>query len=462
MDNSKELENEKIGKLLWKFSIPAIVGMVVNALYSIVDRIFVGRGVGSIALSGVAITFPISNVIMAFGMLIGIGAATVVSIKLGQKRVKQAERIIGNAFSLVIILSILVTILGITFLDPILNVLGASSETLPYAKQFATIILFGVILQNIGFGLNPIIRSEGDPKTAMITMLIGAVLNFIMNPILIFGFKLGVMGSALATVISQAVCSVWILSYFIKGKSLLKLRVDNLKLDKSLIREIVAIGMSPFSMQLAASLVTVIFNKSLAQYGGDIAIGAFALINSIVILILMPLLGINQGSQPIIGYNYGAENINRVKKTLVYASVAAASIATIGVIIVELFPVQIIRIFNTSDAQLIDIGSKGLTILLSMFSLVGIQVVIANYFQAIGKAKHSMFLSLLRQVVLLIPLLLILPHFFKLDGVWMAGAASDFISSVISIILLVFEFKKLNKHKEDDNEKVPNALEASV
>lgn len=462
MDNSKELENEKVGKLLWKFSIPAIVGMVVNALYSIVDRIFVGRGVGSIALSGVAVTFPISNVIMAFGMLVGIGAATVVSIKLGQKRVKQAERIIGNAFSLVIIFSILVTILGITFLNPILNILGASSETLPYAKQFATVILFGVILQNIGFGLNPIIRSEGDPKTAMITMLIGAVLNFIMNPILIFGFKLGVMGSALATIISQAVCSVWILSYFTKGKSLLKLHIDNLKLDKSLIREIVAIGMSPFSMQLAASLVTVIFNKSLAQYGGDIAIGAFALINSIVILILMPLLGINQGSQPIIGYNYGAENISRVKKTLVYASVAAASIATIGVIIVELFPVQIIRIFNTSDAQLIDIGSKGLTILLSMFSLVGIQVVIANYFQAIGKAKHSMFLSLLRQVVLLIPLLLILPHFFKLDGVWMAGAASDFISSIISIILLVFEFKKLNNHKEDDIESVSNALEISV
>jgi putative MATE family efflux protein len=462
MDKSNELENEKIGKLLLKFSIPAIVGMVVNALYSIVDRIFVGRGVGSLALSGVAVTFPISNVIMAFGMLVGIGAATVVSIKLGQKRTKQAEKIIGNAFSLVIILSILVSILGIIFLDPILNILGASSETLPYAKQFATIILFGVVLQNIGFGMNPIIRSEGDPKTAMITMLIGAVLNFIMNPILIFGFKLGVAGSALATIISQAVCSVWIFSYFTKGKSLLKLHVSNMKLDKSVIREIIAIGMSPFSMQLAASLVTVIFNKSLAQYGGDIAIGAFALINSILMLILMPLLGINQGSQPIIGYNHGAKNISRVKKTLIYASIAATVTATIGVIFVELFPVQIIRIFNTSDTQLIDIGSKGITIFLSMFSLVGIQVVIANYFQAIGKAKHSMFLSLLRQVVLLIPLLLILPHFFQLNGVWMAGAAADFISSVISIILLVFEFKKLNKHKRDVNENFANALEVSV
>lgn len=462
MDKSNELGNEKIGKLLLKFSIPAIVGMVVNALYSIVDRIFVGRGVGSIALSGVAVTFPISNIIMAFGMLVGIGAATVVSIKLGQQRMKQAEKIIGNAFSLVIIFSILVSILGIMFLDPILKILGASSETMPYAKQFATIILLGVILQNIGFGMNPLIRSEGDPKTAMITMLIGAILNFIMNPILIFGFKLGVIGSALATIISQAVCSVWIFSYFTKGKSLLKLHVSNMKLDKSVIREIVAIGMSPFSMQLAASLVTVIFNKSLAQYGGDIAIGAFALINSILMLILMPLLGINQGAQPIIGYNHGSKNISRVKKTLIYASIAATSIATIGVILVELFPVQIISIFNSNDSQLIDIGSKGITIFLSMFFLVGIQAVIANYFQAVGKAKKSMFLSLLRQVVLLIPLLLILPHFFKLNGVWMAGAASDFISSIISIILLVFEFKKLNKHKKDINEKFSNALDVSV
>lgn len=399
---------------------------------------------------------------MAFGMLVGIGAATVVSIKLGQKRTKQAKKIIGNAFSLVIILSILVSILGIMFLDPILKLLGASSETMPYAKQFATIILFGVVLQNIGFGMNPIIRSEGDPKTAMITMLIGAVLNFIMNPIFIFGFKLGVTGSALATIISQAVCSVWIISYFTRGKSLLNLYVSNMKLDKSVVSEISAIGMSPFAMQLAASLVTVIFNKSLAQYGGDIAIGAFALINSILMLILMPLLGINQGSQPIIGYNYGAENINRVKKTLIYASIAATVIATIGVIFVELFPVQIIRIFNTSDTQLIDIGSKGITIFLSMFSLVGIQVVIANHFQAIGKVKHSMFLSLSRQVLFLIPLLLILPHFFKLNGIWMAGAAADFISSVVSIILLVFEFRKLDKRKKDINEKFPDTLEISI
>lgn len=452
MNKSNELENEKIGKLLLKFSIPAIIGMLVNALYSIVDRVFVGRGVGSIALSGVAVTFPISNVIMAFGMLVGIGAGAVVSIKLGQHKNEQAEKIIGNAYVLVIILSLFVTITGIIFIDPILRILGASSETMPYAKQFGTIILLGVVLQNVGFGMNPLIRSEGDAKTAMLTMLIGAILNFILNPIFIFVFKLGVVGSALATVISQAVCSIWVFLYFVKGKSLLKLRKKNMKLEMNIIMQIVAIGMSPFAMQLAASLVTITFNKSLAQYGGDVAIGAFALINSIVMLVLMPIFGINQGAQPILGYNYGAKNPARVKKTLRYAVIAAVTVATIGAFFVEVFPVQIIRIFNTTDTELVRIGSSGLTIFCAMFPFVGFQIVCTNYFQAVGKAKHSMFLALLRQVVLLIPLILIMPHFFNLNGIWIAGATSDFISTLITACFIFYEMNKLNKlEKTEDN-----------
>lgn len=445
MDESKELERESIGKLLLKFSVPAIIGMLVNALYSVVDRIFVGRGVGSIALSGVAVTFPISNVIMAVGMLVGIGAAAVISIKLGQRKVGQAEKIIGNAFVLTITLTILLSIFGLVFLDPILKLLGASAETMPYAKQFARILLIGAVLQNIGFGLNPIIRSEGDPRTAMITMLIGAVLNFIINPILIFGFKLGVTGSALATIISQAVCSVWIFRYFTKGKSLLKLKKVNIKLEKSVIKEIIAIGMSPFTMQIAASLVTIVINTSLVKYGGDLAIGAFSLINSIVILILMPMLGINQGAQPIIGYNYGARNISRVKKVVLYAAIANTCISTIGFIIVELFPVQIIRIFNTTDYKLITLGANGISIFVMMFAIVGPAIAFINYFQSVGKAKYSMILSLLRQVVVLIPFILILPHFFKLNGIWMAGPVADFISSVITFIFMAYEVKNLNK-----------------
>lgn len=452
MNESKELATESVGKLLLKFSIPAIIGMLVNALYSVVDRIFVGRGVGSLALSGVAVTFPITNIIMGVGMLVGTGAAAVVSIKLGQKKEKQAEKIIGNAFVLTIILSIIVTILGLTFLDPILNLFGASAETMPYAKQFATIVLAGAVLQNVGFGLNPIIRSEGDPKTAMITMLIGAVLNFITNPIFIFGLKLGVRGSALATIISQAVCSIWIFTYFTKGKSLLKLKKDNMKLKKHVVKEIVSIGVSPFAMQVAASFVTIIINKSLEKYGGDLAIAAYSLIISIAILIVMPMLGINQGAQPIIGYNYGAENISRVKKALKYSIIVNTCIATAGFIVIKLFPVQIIKIFNATDTKLISIGANGLSIFLSMFIFVGAQTACVNYFQSVGKAKKSMLLSLLRQVILLIPLTLILPNFFKLNGVWIAGPTSDFISSMISFILIALEMKNLNKLKKNNED----------
>lgn len=450
MDNSKELEYESVGKLLIKFSIPSIVGMVVNSLYNIVDRIFVGRGVGSLALSGVAITFPIANIFMAFGMLTGIGGAAAVSIKLGQKKNDEAEKIIGNVFTLNIIFSLLITTIGIAFLDPILKIFGASPEIMPYAKQFSFILLLGVILQNLGFGMNPLMRSEGEPKMAMITMLIGSILNFIINPILIFGLRLGVRGSALATIVSQAVCSLWIFLFFTKGRSLLKLKKENMILNKKVIGEIIAIGMSPFAMQLAGSLITVTFNKSLSQYGGDLAIGAFSIINSIAMLILMPVFGINQGVQPIIGYNYGAKNIDRVKKALKYAVEAGTIIATIGFIIIHLFPVQIIRIFNTSDAKLIDIGARGIFIFLIMLPFIGCQCVCANYFQAIGKAKISMFLSLLRQVIVLLPLLLILPHYFKLDGIWISGPIADFISWALTMAFVLHNIKNLDLTNKED------------
>ncbi|ADL50854.1 MATE family efflux transporter [Clostridium cellulovorans] len=448
MDESKDLGTKNIGSLLWKFSIPAVIGMMVNALYSLVDRIFIGRGVGSMALSGVAVTFPITNIIMGVGLFVGAGSAAVVSIKLGQKKLKEAEKIVGNAFILTIILSLIVTVVGIIFLDPILKLFGASAETMPYAKQFARILLLGVVLQNIGFGLNPIIRSEGDPKTAMKTMLIGAVLNFIMNPIFIFIFKFGVVGSAMATIISQAVCSIWILRYFTKGKSLLKIKKENMKLEKQVVKEIVSIGVSPLIMQVSASFVTFIINTSLIKYGGDLAVGAYSLIMSIATLIMMTMLGVNQGTQPIIGYNYGAKNISRVKKTLLNGAIVNTIISTIGWLLVQLFPVKIISIFNSADTELIDMGSKGLSIFLLMFFMVGSQTLFVNYFQSVGKAKHSMFMSLLRQVVILIPLVLILPKFFGLNGIWIAGPVSDFISSIISYVLIAREIKKLNDIKD--------------
>jgi len=449
MDNSNELATERVGSLLLKFSIPAIIGMLVNALYSVVDRIFIGRGVADpLALSGVAITFPITNVIMAFGMLVGIGGAAVVSIKLGQNKKEDAEKIIGNAFVLVVLLSIVVSVIGLIFLEPILILLGASPATMPYAKQFGFIILLGVILQNLGFGMNPFIRSEGNALMAMVTMLIGAILNFILNPIFIFGLHMGVVGSALATIISQAVCSIWVLSYFLRGKSVLKLKRKNMKLKKKIVKEILEIGMSPFAMQMAAGLITVTFNKSLAKYGGDLAIGAFSLINSINMLIMMPVFGLNQGAQPIIGYNYGAKSYKRVNLALKYAAIVATLMTVVGFVIVQLLSVQIISVFNNSDKELISLGSRGIRIFLIMLPLIGSQVVFTNYFQAVGKAKVSMFLSLLRQIIVLLPLILLMPHLFKLDGIWLAGPAADFISFIITTLMITSEIKRMNKHEK--------------
>lgn len=443
MDRSKQLGEENIGRLLWKFSIPAIVGMLVNALYNVVDRIFVGRGVGMLGISATTIAFPIAIIIMAFGMLVGIGAGATVSIKLGQKRKEEAEHILGNAFTLLIIVSLLVTVIGLIFQEPLLRLFGASEEVLPLAKEFITIVLLGALLQNIGFGLNNIIRSEGNPRIAMFTMLIGAILNIILNPLFIFVFHLGIRGSALATIVSQAVCSVWVLLYFMGKKSVLKLKLPNLKLNSHIVKQIFAIGMSPFLMQLAASVINITLNKSLESYGGDIAIAAMGIINSILMLILMPIFGVNQGSQPIIGYNYGAKNFDRVKKALKLAVLAATVMSTMGFISVQLFPRAIISIFSSNDVELINIGSMGIRIFLAMLPIIGFQIVSANYFQAVGKAKIATFLALSRQVIMLIPLILILPNFFKLNGVWIAGPTSDALSSILTGVFLLRELRHL-------------------
>ncbi|MDD3223359.1 MAG: MATE family efflux transporter [Clostridium sp.] len=452
MNDTNELGREGIVKLLFRFSIPSVIGMVVNALYVVVDRVFVGRGVGPLALSGVGITLPLTNIIMAAGMLIGGGGGALVSLKLGQKRKKSAEKIVGNSIILTIIISLFVTVVCLLFQEPILRVLGASNDTMIYAKQFSTILILGTVLQNVGFGMNPIIRAQGDPKMAMKMMLTASVLNCIINPLLIFVVKLGVRGSALATITSQTMCSLWVLFYFTKGKSNLKLRKENLKLDSRIVKEILSIGMSPCAMQIAASMVTIILNTSLNKYGGDLGVASFALINSIAILFVMPLLGVNQGAQPIIGYNYGAKNIKRVKKTIFYACGVNLIIAIMGFAIVHISPTNIVEIFNTNDPALIKMASNGLSLFLMMFGFVGLQASITNYYQAVGKPKHSMFLSLSRQILILIPLVLILPRFLKLNGVWIAGAASDLLSTILAVIFFVFEIKRLNKidkNKED-------------
>lgn len=443
MDRSKLLGEEKIGKLLVKFSVPAITGMLVNAIYSIIDRIFVGRGVGSLALSGIAISFPIPLVIMAFGMLVAMGATSLISIRLGEGKKEEAEVIVGNSFVLLLFLSFLISLIGYLFMDQLLIQFGASQEVLPYAKQFTQVLLIGAVFQSIGFGMNNFIRAEGNPRIAMLTMLLGAVLNTILNPLFIFGLKIGVAGSALATVISQAIVSIWVLSYFLGDKALLKLRLRNLHLRLAIVKQTFAIGLSPFAMQFIASIVTIIFNKSLAHYSGDLAIAAFGIINSIVMVIFMPVFGINQGAQPIIGFNYGARKYYRVKRALTLSIIGATGVMLVGFILTQVFPQWIMSFFSADDQNLIALGTRGLRLYLMMLPIIGLQVASVNYFQATGKPKKSLFLSLSRQVVFLIPALLIFPRFLGLDGVWLAGPASDLASTILTAILLTKDVKDL-------------------
>jgi putative MATE family efflux protein len=446
MDHSKQLGEAKILPLILKFSIPAIIGMLVNALYNVVDRIFIGHGVGSLGIGGTTIAFPIMLIMMAFAMLIGVGANSLVSIRLGQNRKEEAEGIFGNALVLLIISSVALSIIGLVVLDPILRLMGASEQILPYARDYMQIILIGGVFQSIGMGMNNFIRSEGNPKIAMYTMLIGALINTILDPIFIFVFHWGMKGAALATIIAQAVSAGWVLLYFLKGKSLLKIRKKYLILKPDYVFNILALGMAPFAMQIAASVLNFILNKSLGKYGGDVAISGMGIVNSIITLMIMPIFGINQGVQPIIGYNYGAMKYDRVKEAYRLAVIFATVIVVIGWIVTRVFPEQLIYLFNTEDTELIAFGTHAIKRFLMFLPIIGFQIVSSNYFQAIGKPKHSALLGLTRQVLILIPALIILPKFFGLEGVISAGPLADVISSVVTGIFIFLEMRQLNSH----------------
>ncbi len=447
-NRANRLGENSVGRLLLSFSLPAIIAMIANALYNVVDSIFVGRGVGSLALTAVTIAFPIMIMLMAFGMLIGIGATALISIKLGQQKHDEAEKILGNAFAATIIMGVLISGSTLYFLDPILRFLGATPDIFDYTKQFTTVILIGSVFQFISFGINNIIRAEGNPVISMATMLFSAGMNTILNPIFIFVFHWGIRGSALATIITQILVSAYIIYHFTYGRSNLKLRWKYFKIESQVLLKIFAIGLSPFLLQMAASVTTFLFNNYLLVYGGEMAVAAMGVITRTTMMILMPIFGINQGAQPIIGYNYGAKKYDRVKRTLFLASIAATSICIVGFGIIQLFSLQIIQLFN-SDQALIDIGVRGIRIYLIMLPIVGVQIIITNYFQAIGKASKAILLSLTRQVIFLIPLIIFLPQFFKLDGIWMAGPISDFMASLLACILLYKEFKHLDdKHEQ--------------
>jgi len=445
MDNSHELGNAKVGLLIKKYYWPAFVSVIVSSLYNIVDRIFIGQGVGAEALSGLSIIFPIMLIMMAFGMLFGVGTGVMVSISLGEKNGEKAERTLANGLSLMLLVSIFVSILTLLIKDPLLRMFGASDETIGYADDYLMIILPFVIFQVVGFSLNNVIRAEGNARVAMYSMLISAGANIVLDPIFIFGFGMGVKGAAWATVISMMLMCVWVVLHFVQKRSVVHLHFKYMRLEWRIIKGIVAIGMAPFAMQLAASVVHGLFNTQLVKYGNDIAVAANGILMSVMSLIFMCVVAVNMAAQPIIGYNYGAKQYDRVKQTLFNSIKIASLIAFAGFLIVQIFPGVIVKMFNSTDDTLYDIGVRGIRMAMATSAFAGFQIVVGNYFQSTGKAKLAMLLSLLRQVIVLTPLLVVFPMFFGLDGVWLSMPVADFTSAIIVFLFFRKEMVKLNE-----------------
>lgn len=448
MDKSKLMGTENINKLLLKFSLPAMVGMLVNAIYNIVDRIFIGNNIGYMGIAGIVIGFPLMLIVMAVGMLIGFGGTALVSIRLGENKKDEADKIISNSFFLLLSTSLIMSLLGLIFLDPMLRFFGASSEVMPYASEYLTVILFGLIFQAMGFGMNNFIRGEGNPKVAMGTMLIGGILNIILDALFIIVLGLGIRGAALATVISMAVSSIWVMKYFYSNKSVLRITPKNMIPDFKIIKQIITLGLPPFSIQLVGSVIIVLFNNRLMYHGGDIAVSTLGIVHSVSTFVIMPIFGIKQGVQPIIGYNYGAKHFDRVRKGLFSAIIFAMSIGLFGLIVTRVFDVQIINIFSKSDPKLIATGTEAMKYFMMMLPIVGFQVIGSNHFQAIGKPKQAMLLSLSRQALFLIPGIIIFSNLYGLMGVWLAVPVADFLSFLLTGFLLFFELRSMrNKEK---------------
>ncbi len=443
MKKVDELADANIKQLMFKYFLPAFVGVFVNALYNIVDRIFIGQGVSAEALSGLSVVFPIMLIMQGFGMLIGIGTGVYVSINMGKRDMERAEQTLGTGLALMVLVSVIVMAVIYFLKKPILLSFGSTDETFQFANDYLNIILAGTPLSIIGFSLNNVIRSEGNARIAMMSMILSAGTNIILDPIFIFGFGMGVKGAAYATVISMAILVVWVLAHFRGKRSVLKLRNENIRLDKKIFIEIFSIGMAPFSMQIANSLVQGLLNKKLIFFGGDLAVGAMGIINSVASLVVMAIVALNMASQPIIGFNYGARSIGRVKETLRISLIAASAIGISAFVFIESVPGLLVRLFNNDSQELYSISVHGLRLVVLAFPIVGFQIVASHFFQAIGKAKLAMFATLFRQVIGLIPLLFILPEFWGITGVWVAYPIADTMAALVVLFLLQREWKRL-------------------
>ncbi|MBN8237085.1 MATE family efflux transporter [Halobacillus kuroshimensis] len=434
-EQSQRLGTQPIPKLLANLSIPAMIGMFVMALYNVIDTLFIARGVGILGVSGVSIGFPVMMIIMAIAAAVGIGGASVISRRLGADKKDEADLVFGNVLIMIVLISSVGFIGAFTFLEPLLTIFGATENIMPYAKDYLFPIMVGSLFFSFAFATNNIIRSEGNSRFAMITMIIPAVLNIILDPIFIFGLDMGVQGASIATVISQATVSIVVLNYFLKGKSSLTVRRAALKLQTKIIKEIITIGMPAFIRQVAGSAMMIAINLMLIKFGGEFEVGVFGIVQKLAMFTIMPMIGVLQGMQPIIGYNYGAQNYERLKET-VKLGMKVVTIISGGIFVLMMaFPNVLMMIF-TGDQATIETGAHAIRIMFAFAVLIGAQVVSGGLYQALGMAKPAMILSMARQVLFLIPLVLILPNFFGVTGVWLAFPAADLLAFILSMIFL--------------------------
>lgn len=433
-----------IRKLLIEYSGPAIVAMMASALYNIIDRIFIGQGVSAYAISGLGVTMPVMNLSAAFGAMIGAGGATLTSIKMGQQDYDSTQKVLGNVTLMNIVLGIIFMIVGLVYIDEILYFFGASEKTIPYARDFMQVILAGNVITHLYLGLNSVMRSSGNPRKAMKITIMTVLINLVLAPMFIFVFKWGIRGAALSTIIAQFIALMVVLHHFCKCDSFLQFKWSALTFDLRICKSILSIGMAPFVLNACACLVVIIINKALFKHGGDLAIGAYGIVNSVLMIFMMLVMGVNQGMQPIAGYNFGARLYSRVRKVLKLTIVFATMITCLAFVIAQTIPGFLARMFTT-DTELIDLTIIGLRVCCLAMPIVGFQMVTSNFFQSVGKAQMAVVLSSSRQLLLLIPLLLILPNYFGMMGVFASMPLADSLASIIAFFLLRREMKTFSK-----------------
>jgi putative MATE family efflux protein len=445
MKATLELGTKPVGRLLWQYALPAIVAMTASSLYNIIDRAMIGQVVGPEAIAGLGITFPFMNLSAAFGAAVGVGSSTCISVKLGQKDYKTAEHLLGNTVTLNLIVGFLFMVVCLVFLNPILRFFGASDATLPYAREFMIIILLGNMITHMYFGMNAVLRAAGKPRHAMYATLFTVGMNILLVVAFVWWFRWGIRGAALATITSQTLALCWQMWVFSDKRELLHLKRGIYRLESQLVKNIIAIGISPFLMNVTSCIIVIFMNNQFVRYGGDMAVGAYSIANSMAMVFFMFVMGVTQGMQPIVGYNYGAEKFDRMLRCLWLAIAVATSILLVGWALAMLFPWQIARIFTT-DPTLLDMSARGIRLDMLVFPIIASQAVITNFFQCIGKVKISIFLSLTRQLLMLLPLAYLLPLWMDLDGVWYSMPASDFGSFVMTWPLLLWYLKKLKAY----------------